>query len=52
MMTSPVSRYVATGQGDGLPRVSRQAADLRQRWWGGRDSNPRPKDYESFALTG
>jgi hypothetical protein len=23
-----------------------------QPWWGGRDSNPRPRDYESHALTG
>jgi antitoxin (DNA-binding transcriptional repressor) of toxin-antitoxin stability system len=23
----------------------------RQAWWGGRDSNPRPRDYESPALT-
>jgi hypothetical protein len=22
-----------------------------QAWWGGRDSNPRPRDYESPALT-
>ena len=22
------------------------------RWWGGRGSNPRPRDYESPALTG
>jgi hypothetical protein len=23
-----------------------------QMWWGGWDSNPRPADYESAALTG
>ena len=28
------------------------AADLQKRWWGGWGSNPRPKDYESSALTG
>jgi Phage integrase family len=27
-------------------------ADLRKHRWGGRDSNPRPRDYESPALTG
>jgi hypothetical protein len=32
------------------PRVAR-VADLRKRWWGGWGSNPRPKDYESSALT-
>ena len=29
-----------------------QAADPRKQQWGGRDSNPRPRDYESPALTG
>ena len=31
------------------PRARTSMPDL---WWGGRDSNPRPRDYESPALTG
>jgi hypothetical protein len=26
-------------------------SDLREHWWGGQDSNLRPEDYESPALT-
>jgi hypothetical protein len=26
--------------------------EMLQEWWRRRDSNPRPKDYETFALPG
>ena len=32
--------------------IDTQAVDLRLYWWGGWGSNPRPRDYESPALTG
>ena len=37
---------------DAAARSTLQASDLRKHQWGGRDLNPRPKDYESPALTG
>jgi hypothetical protein len=46
---------------DSAPRSGRSTARLEARrccltwtlvWWGGWGSNPRPKDYESSALTG
>ncbi len=50
-------------RGRGVPNVFPQApsdgsdetpenAKPQVRWWGGRDSNPGPTDYESAALTG
>jgi hypothetical protein len=36
----------------GRCQIGAQAFDLRLFEWGGWDSNPRPADYESAALTG
>jgi len=36
-----------------LEMVSEQQSETAgHRWWGGWGSNPRPRDYESLALTG
>jgi hypothetical protein len=32
--------------------ITKQAAELHVHRWGGWGSNPRPRDYESHALTG
>ena len=48
----PVSRSLAAAS-VGLASSSVQlCADKAKHWWGGRDLNPRPEDYESSALTG
>ena len=47
-----VSRNVATAPAAESTTSTRDASDLRKREWGGWGSNPRPKDYESSALTG
>ena len=35
-----------------LEKIKRHAVDLGVHRWGGWGSNPRPRDYESHALTG
>lgn len=44
-------RRRGTGSRRGPPRTVASPADQGPVWWGGRDSNPRPRDYESPALT-
>ena len=34
-----------------LPAGNRDISGTSEKWWRGRDSNPRPRDYESRALT-
>jgi hypothetical protein len=51
-MTVPVSRLLAQPGGAARGASQESASDMGKRWWGGWDSNPRPRDYESHALTG
>ena len=45
------ARRVGAGPLAHIAGGSRQADDLQMRRWGGWGSNPRPRDYESHALT-
>ncbi len=47
-----VSKTVADLHRSSHPCEAVDGSDLREHWWGGWGSNPRPKDYESSALTG
>jgi hypothetical protein len=47
-----VSNLLAAAGVDLASTLVQFCADEAKRWWGGRDSNPRPEDYESSALTG
>jgi len=48
----PLGHRTATpGNKTDRPRMSQAGETAGQTGWGGRDSNPRPKDYESSALT-
>jgi hypothetical protein len=43
-----VSKSVANHDRTTRYSAGEQRADEVKRWWGGRDSNPRPEDYEDF----
>jgi hypothetical protein len=50
--TSQTVGTVWRGTRSSRSKIKPQAAGLRLHRWGGWGSNPRPRDYESHALTG